>query len=98
MINANPGRMDDIRRRQVGEEEDLLEEGAGDSGTARYDPNDIYLLSGEFHESGRGATRRYYFVFRVEHLGSGEIKLTEQYDLAIGGPPDPIRLDKRLIP
>ena len=81
-VNADPNRMDRIKSRLVDTGEDLRQEGDDETRTARYDPNDIYLLSGEFRESRRGNTRRFYFVFRVEHLGSGSIKLTKQFDLA----------------
>lgn len=48
----------------------------------RYDADDIYLLKGAFFESGRDTVRRYYFVFEVTNLETGEILLNKQMDLA----------------
>lgn len=50
--------------------------------TKRYEAEDIYLLKGTFFESGRDTVRRYYFVFEVTNLETGEIMLNKQMDLA----------------
>ncbi|MEX0886354.1 MAG: hypothetical protein WD009_07940 [Phycisphaeraceae bacterium] len=60
---------------------DLLQEGSGTSGT-RYDPEHTYMLSGDFYESRRGDRRQYWFEFRLLHVGSREIILSSDFDLA----------------
>lgn len=51
-------------------------------GTATYNPEDTYILQGDFLEANRGSTRRYYFNFKLVNLASREIVFNEDYDLA----------------
>ena len=50
-------------------------------GTDLYDPDDTFLLLGNFYESGRDDTRRYYFEFSLVHAASREIVDNWHYDL-----------------
>jgi len=72
MIVEDAARVDRQADRVVGEHQ----------GTNLYDPEDTYLLMGNFYESGRGNTRRYYFEFSLVHLASREIVDNWHYDLA----------------
>lgn len=54
----------------------------GSDQTARYDADDIYLLTGDFFESARDNSRRYYFEFKLVHLASRSILMLEQFDWA----------------
>jgi hypothetical protein len=56
-------------------------ETGGSEGVASYAPEDVYVLNGDFYESARGRTRRYYFSFTLSHMASREILFREQYDL-----------------
>ncbi len=60
---------------------DLLQEGRATGGT-RYNPEDTYTLTGDFYEQVRGGRRQYWFEFRLTHLGSREIVLSSDFDLA----------------
>lgn len=51
-------------------------------GSDLYDPEDTFLLLGNFYESGRDRTRRYYFEFSLVHVASREIVDNWHYDLA----------------
>ena len=73
MIVEDPNRMDREKFRVAGE---------GNTGTARYAPDITYLLIGDFFESRRGSTRRYYFEFKLTNLASREIVFHKDYDLA----------------
>lgn len=50
--------------------------------TARYAAGDTYLLMGDFFETNRGPTRRYYFEFKLVHLASRRIVFHDEFDLA----------------
>ncbi|MAE64649.1 MAG: hypothetical protein CMJ18_10320 [Phycisphaeraceae bacterium] len=50
--------------------------------TSRYPADRIYLLVGDFFESARGRTRRYYFEFQLLHLSTRRIIFNEPFDLA----------------
>jgi len=54
----------------------------GDGATARYSPDMTYVLLGDFFESRRQSTRRYYFEFKLTHLASRELVFSQSYDLA----------------
>ncbi len=75
LILADPHRMDSEKRRLTTSEDD-------NTGTARYKPDQTYVLMGDFFESRRGSTRRYYFEFTLTHLASRELVFSESYDLA----------------
>ena len=75
IVVEDPHRMDREKTRVSGED-------AGATSTARYDPQVTYLLMGDFFESRRGPTRRYYFEFKLTNLASREIIFNENYDLA----------------
>lgn len=49
--------------------------------TDRYEPQRIYLLSGDFYESTRYDTRRYLLEFTLTHLQSRQTLFSESYDL-----------------
>lgn len=75
LIVDDPQRMDSEKQRIIG--------GGDDStGTARYKAEETYVLMGDFFESRRGLTRRYYFEFKLTHLASRELIFNESYDLA----------------
>jgi hypothetical protein len=57
-----------------------------DGRTARYDPHVIYVLQGDFFESGRDHVRRYYFEFKLVNLASRARVLQETYDLGQASP------------
>ena len=75
IIVDDPHRMDSEKRRLIGSD-------TGDTGTARYKPEDTYVLLGDFFESRRGSTRRYYFEFKLTQLASREMVWDSSYDLA----------------
>ena len=64
------------------EKQRLTGNGDQTTGTARYKPEETYVLMGDFFESRRGSTRRYYFEFKLTHLASRELVFSESYDLA----------------
>jgi len=72
LILVDPQRMDREQQRLSGTE----------GPTARYSPEQTYVLMGDFFESRRGRTRRYYFEFKLTHLASREPVFNEFYDLA----------------
>lgn len=50
-------------------------------GVDRYDPATTWVLQGQFYESNRGSTRRYYFTFSLTNLATNEIVFVSDYDL-----------------
>lgn len=81
-VVENLDRMRNAEAREVGVPQDLLQEGRATTYVANYNPADIYVLNGDFYESSRGSTRRYYFAFTLSNMASREIVFREQYDLA----------------
>ncbi len=62
---------------------------AGTGGlTARYSPEITYILLGDFFQSDRGDTRRYYFDFKLVHASSRTIVDHWDMDLAQRAPSD----------
>lgn len=80
-IVASRQRIESYERQEVGEVEDLLQESSVSSEVARYDPSDVYVLTGDFMESRRGDVRRYYFSFKLVNMATREIVFNESYDL-----------------
>ena len=76
-MNSELGRVDG-----GGGGKDLMQEGTGGSGTARYDPKITYVLQGDFFESDRGDRRQYFFEFKLTQLSTREIVFSKSFDLA----------------
>lgn len=53
----------------------------GGDQTARYSPELIYLLQGNFYEARRGDRRQYFLEFTLTHLASRQIAFSHSYDL-----------------
>lgn len=49
-------------------------------GVAQYDPNQTYVLQGDFYEAVRGNARRYWFNFQLTNLASRAIVFTEDFE------------------
>lgn len=81
MIVEGRQRMEGELQRIQGQPQDLLQEGLDNGGVAQFDPRDIYVLQGDFYESVRGTTRRYYFNFKLTHLATREIVFDNDFDL-----------------
>ncbi|MBL0928370.1 MAG: hypothetical protein IBJ11_12095 [Phycisphaerales bacterium] len=86
MVVDSTARMDQELDRIQGDTggRDLLQENIDRRGagrTDRYDPRQIFVLLGDFYESARGGTRRYYFEFRLTNLKTRSIVFSESYDL-----------------
>jgi hypothetical protein len=67
--------------RVQGKDPDLLQEGTGGGGTARYDPKNTYVMTGDFLEAVRGDRRQYYFEVKLTNLASRAIVFTNSFDL-----------------
>jgi len=80
-IVEDRGRLERLAERETGVQADVLEEGRSASGVSRYNPDDVYVLLGDFYQSNRRDAKRYYFTFSVTHLGSREIIFKQNYDL-----------------
>lgn len=52
----------------------------GNGGVAQYDPNQTYVLQGDFYEAVRGNARRYWFNFQLTNLASRAIVFTEDFE------------------
>lgn len=76
VIAEDPNKQDVEKARLTG-----VGDPAQDTRAKRYDAKDIYTINGTFYESGRDNVRRYYFVFNLVHLDSGELVLNERMDL-----------------
>ena len=80
LIVENRQRMDLEKNRISGTTQpDLLQEGTGNTGTAKYDPNITYVLQGSFLESVRNGVSRYYFEFSLTNLGSRQRVFGKDY-------------------
>lgn len=53
--------------------------GAG-GGAATYDPNQTYVLQGDFYEAIRGNARRYWFNLQLTNVASRAIVFTEDFE------------------
>ena len=74
VLTEDPHRMD--------RELDRLEAtGAPGGQTARYAADATYVLQGDFFESNRDETRRYFFEFKLVNLASRVIVFDNSYDL-----------------
>lgn len=66
------------------QQRDLLQEIGNDRpGVERYNPEDVYVLQGNFSEIARGGgvQSTYNFDMTLTHLATGRILFAEQYDL-----------------
>ena len=82
VIVEDLGRVErELERIGAGGGDDLLQEGRGGQG-ATYDPEQTFVLSGDFFESRRDGRRQYWFEFRLIHVGSREIVHSSDFDLA----------------
>ena len=86
MVVESGDRMDAELKRINGPADDLSVDSLESGRTARYDPNIIYVLQGDFFESGRDNVRRYYFEFKLVNLASRARVLQETYDLGQASP------------
>ncbi len=86
LIVESAHRMDREKNRVTGPGvEDLLQEGAGSTATARYSPDITYVLQGDFLQSYRAGASRYYFELKLTNIGSRQIVFSNSYVLGQGG-------------
>lgn len=83
LIVEDRRRMDRELERLVGpNQSDILQQNPTPAGTAIYDPNDIYVLQGDFLQSRRSGVDRFLFEFKLTHLASRQIVFNKDYLLA----------------
>lgn len=78
MVTMNTRSAEELTRRMGGgHSDDLGNPDGDDSGPAKYDPRDIYILSGEFTQFGdRGGYRSLKLTVHVEHPHSRQVVLS----------------------
>jgi hypothetical protein len=81
-FKEDPARMDEEMRR-------LGNPDAPVARVQRDNPQNTYVLQGDFYETGRDEVRRYYFEFKLAHLANSEIVFRNKYDLGQAVPPPP---------
>ncbi len=85
IVIADPGRVQSLLNKFQGAPKgSLIQDDAGARGAsaARYDPAKMYVLNGEFYEATRTGKSQYLLSFQIMHLGTGEIAMTKDMDLA----------------
>lgn len=82
LVVESGARADVEKRRTTGDgPTDLLQEGAGATGTNRYNAEDTFVLQGDFYESKRGNRSQFYLAFQLTNVQTREIVFTHDYDL-----------------